>query len=253
MNAFLVAIYNLIFESGIPIKKWQRELARFKNIHAGKPCVIVGNGPSVSLGDLERINKMDCVKIVFNRFHKVYEQLPSFNPDITMSIDPRFIEDFYDEIIDCHKGKLFIGHHRMLGREKEYNWFKVKTPSKFVFSTDPVKFISPGGSVVIASLQMALYMGCRDFYLYGIDHSFTNYDVNDGLARGDGNHFINDYRGGKSWYPPETMLIEEAFAESRREIEAQGGTIFNISRRTKLKELQTLEFEKFATLLSSKG
>jgi len=244
MNSLLVAIYNLIFESGVPIKKWQRRLIQYKNIHAGKSCIVIGNGPSVSLDDLAKINELDCIKIVFNRFHKVYQELP-FDPDYTLAIDPRFIDDFFDEIIDFHKGELFLGHHMPLERADEYQWFKVKSLEEFVFSDDPIKFTSPGGSVVIAALQLASFMGCRDFYLYGIDHSFKNYSVNSGLAQGDGNHFIDNYRSGKAWYPPETLLIEKAFRESRKVIERNSGSIVNISRKTQLEELPKLGFEEF--------
>ena len=250
-------IVTSILELGVPIQEWQRTLYSLKNIHKGKACILIGNGPSVTLDDLEKINDLDCIKFVFNRFHKVYSTL-LFEPDYTLSIDPLFIDDFFDELLSEHKGQLLLGHHRKLTKNDNYSWFKVKNINEFEFSNSPLKYIVPGGSVIVAALQLAYYMGCREFYVYGVDHSFvskpqqqsTTKTLDTTLVEGDGNHFIKNYRNGKAWYPPNTGLIEEAFLKCRIFIESEGGKLINISRRTQLKELPKMSFDKFVAGVS---
>jgi len=247
---------TFILESGIPIQNWQRKLYSLKNKHKGKKCILIGNGPSVTHSDLDKINELDCIKFVFNRFHKVYTAI-KFDPDYTMSVDPLFIDDFLSELLNEHKGQLLLGHHRKLAKEGTYSWFKVKTAGKFEFSTNPLMYISPGGSVVVAALQIAYYMGCREFYVYGVDHSFVSKSLQGGinenkdslLVEGEGNHFIKNYRSDKAWYPPNTDEIETAFLKSRFFIESKGGCLVNISRRTELKELSIMNFDKFVKSL----
>lgn len=255
LNAIVNILANTILESGLAFKDWQKKLKNFKGIHAGKPCILIGNGPSVELCDLEKINNINCVKFVFNRFHKIYPSL-DFCPDYTMSIDPLFIEDFFDELLANFRGKLLLGHHKELIRSDEFHWFKIKTVGDYRFSKDPIKYTDPGGSVVVAALQIAYYMGCRDFYLYGVDHKFSSRTIknqtNDSyLVEGDGNHFIKNYRSGKAWHPPDELLIENAFLDSKIFIESNGGSLKNISRYSQLNMIEKTDCDEALTNLSN--
>jgi len=252
MNSLLLQnLTTLLLESGFPVKHWQKNITSYKNKHSGKKCILIGNGPSVRFEDLKLINEIDCVTFVFNRFHKVYEKL-DFRPNYTVAIDPLFINDFFDELLSNSRGELFIGHHKQLERADEYNWFKIKSNVKFKFAANPLKHIEPGGSVVVAGLQLAFYMGCSEFYLYGIDHDFTfsdfkcnNKNTNRDLVQGEGNHFIANYRSNKMWCPPDFDLIERAFIGSKEFLERKSKLIMNISRKSKLKALPTLDFDLF--------
>lgn len=247
---------NSILESGVVVKNWQRKLRVFKDIHKSKPCILIGNGRSVRLDDLEVINSIDCVKFVFNRFHKIYDEL-DFVPNYTMSVDPLFIDDFFDELIESHRGQLLIGHHKELRRAKEFMWFKIKAEESFSFSDNPIKYTAPGGSVVVTALQIAYYMGCRDFYLYGIDHKFKlrktyGNENKELLAKGDDNHFIQNYRSGKAWQPPDEYLIETAFSKCKQYIESNNGSLKNISRYSELDVLDKVDCDEVLNKLSNK-
>lgn len=246
---------NVLLEAGVPFKKWQRKLRAFKGIHKDKPCILVGNGPSVRLDDLETINSINCVKFVFNRFHKIYPEL-DFYPDYTMSIDPLFIDDFLDELLENYRGHLLLGHHKEFCHSNEFTWFKIKASGDYNFSNNPVKYTDPGGSVVVAALQIAYYMGCREFYLYGIDHKFSSRAINVGgrdssLVQGDGNHFIKNYRSGKAWQPPDEHLIETAFLGCKNFIESNGGSLSNISRYSELEVLNKVDCDEVLNKLSN--
>ncbi len=255
LDSLVNFLVNILLESGIPFKAWQRKLKAFEGIHKGRACILIGNGPSVRLSDLEKINRLNSVKFVFNRFHKIYPSL-DFYPDYTMSIDPLFIEDFIDELSKNHRGHLFLGHHRELSHSVNFSWFKIKSAGKYEFSNDPIKYTVPGGSVVVAALQIAYYMGCREFYLYGVDHKFLGCTIKNNpngseLVEGDGNHFIKNYRSGKAWHPPDMLLIEKAFLDSKMFIESNGGSLKNMSRYSQLEVIDKVDCNKVFEKLSN--
>lgn len=250
-------LLRYIYDSGLPIKRWQRILSAYKKRHTGTPCLIIGNGPSVRAEDLMIINDLDCVTFVCNRFHKIYTNI-DFQPDYTVAIDPLFLSDFGEELVSEHRGDLFIGHHKQNPQFEKAVWFKIKASEPFHFSLNPLKHTQPGGSVIVAALQLAFFMGCREFYLYGIDHKFSFDDANvEELAPGGGsftvtgehNHFIDNYRGGKSWAKPCMSEIEAAFAECHRLIEFKKGKLYNASRVSELSTIPRIEFEKFVQLV----
>jgi hypothetical protein len=91
-------------------------------------------------------------------------------------------------------------------------------------------------------------MGIRQFYLYGVDHSFKFQKRPEGVdiyksAQGEGNHFIANYRDGKPWCPPATALIEWAFQVADRTLRKEGGWVKNATRGGHLDVLERIPFE----------
>lgn len=240
-------LFKMILETGIPLQRWQRDLVRFKNIHKGETCVLIGNGPSVNHHDLIQLNQLNLTTFVFNRFHKIYDSV-EFEPTYTLSIDPSFIDDFFEELLKNAKGTLFIGHHKYLPQMQGFNWLRIKDTKIFKFAENPLRSISPGGSVVVAAIQLAYYMGCKDIYLYGIDHSFRVESIPEspnGKVQGEGNHFIKDYRSDTAWFPPDTVKIEQSFTACLNKINRGSGNLINISRESKLPGVPRQDFTDF--------
>lgn len=212
------------------------------NKYKRRECVIVGNGPSVTLEDLQKIQKSGKIIFVCNRFYLAYEQmnLNFFKPHFVVSIDPQIIQDFGQEIIDSkHKSKVLIGTDQELDLKGSFLSFPIINRLPFEFCSMPNKKISTGSSVVIAAIQLAYYMGMRKIYLYGIDHNF-NYESkdDDGMVKGGENHFIHNYRNNKKWYPPLIEEIEQAFEKSDAFLRKYGGMLINCSRVTKLPNIE---------------
>lgn len=214
------------------------EWCLLKNKYQGKECVIIGNGPSVNMDDLKKIQKSGKILFVCNRFHLAYEQIDisDFDPHFIVSIDPQMIKDFGEEIIVYRRNaKVLIGSDKILDFKGSFLPFRIINRVPFQFATTPHKMISTGSSVVIAAIQLAYYMGMKTIYLYGIDHNFSyeNQDEN-GMVEGEENHFIKNYRNHKKWYPPCVEEIEKAFSTSDDFLKSHGGTLINCSRMTKL-------------------
>lgn len=216
-------------------KNLRRELHSYKDIHQGKTAVIIGNGPSVNLNDFGLFK--DVVTFGCNRFYMCYKNT-DFRPNYTVCIDPRTVSDFGEEIAKNCGNELFIANYQIAKKYKNAKYIYRHRTVPFVFSADISNFVSNGSSVIASAIQIAYYMGIKDIYIYGIDHSFSYQNVKSLSLRaeaiGDQNHFIENYRDGKKWLAPREDEIEESLGLCYQWLKNNGGSLYNISRETKL-------------------
>ena len=90
-------------------------------------------------------------------------------------------------------------------------------------------------------LQLAWFMGIREFYVIGMDFHFqepketTEKGNKIFISEGEVNHFHPDYRkAGEKWYKPNLKRQVRAFTAARETIGKFGGTIHNATRGGKL-------------------
>ena len=175
----------------------------------------MGNGPSVKIDDLEKIfNNDSIVTFAANRIHLIYDT-SIYRPTYIVSSDQQVIDDFGQEIIDNNiKDSVFLASFfKPTFLKGGFTWLKLKNGRPFIFSSEIQKSVMSGGGTLNVALQVGYHMGIRKFYLYGVDHNFS-YERNKEKgyeAKGEGNHFIKDYRSGKSWQAPREELVEETF------------------------------------------
>jgi glycosyltransferase involved in cell wall biosynthesis len=233
------------------IKSWlecdpsSRRLSDLKDKHAGEAAWIVGNGPSVSVADLDRLSGR--LVICFNRFHLAHEST-KLRASYTFSGDAQMIEDFGQRIVDESGGIVFIAHHAAPDLVGDYIWLRQAQVFPPLFSKRPDRVVSPGGSTPYVAMQVAYYMGIRKFYFYGADFMFRFAGVKTGAptfrsATGEGNHFISNYRAGRPWCPPSLPDIGAAFFNARLIMEAEGGFIRNVTRGGALEIFPREDFE----------
>ena len=53
-----------------------KKLKQFKNTHKGETCFIIGNGPSLKVGDLTRIHELGIPSFAFNRIFCIFDETP---------------------------------------------------------------------------------------------------------------------------------------------------------------------------------
>lgn len=220
---------------------WQRQLKKYKDIHRGETAFLIGNGPSVRAEDLEKLK--EHVTFCCNKFYMSYNS-HSLRPTYTVSADDKMIEDFGDDIVKNSEGEVwFCSAFRPAIEEKNYNWVYMQAEKLLLVESGIQKGVCHRGATLLAALQIGYYMGIRDFVLYGVDHNFQ-YDSRDKLTSNtEGNHFIPNYREGKSWFVPDTSLIEESFGKIADMLEMQGGSLINASRKTKLPYVKRENFD----------
>lgn len=223
-----------------------RRIASLKDKHKGEIAFLIGNGPSVRIDDLEKLQ--NHVTFGCNRLYLAYDRM-KFRPTYLCSSDPQMIGDFGAEMTAKHPGTvLFVARERP-GVDGDFAWFEMKSTTPIEFSENVYDFVMPGGGTLIAAIQLGYHMGITRFVLYGVDHQFL-YKKNENAqsvwdsAKGDGNHFISGYRSGKPWAPPLAFQVEGAFLNCHVFLQSKGGWIKNATRGGKLEILDRIDFDK---------
>lgn len=173
-----------------------KRLQRFKNCKSGKSCVIVGNGPSVRIEDLNTFAHLKIDSFGANRIIDILDQtdwrptyicvcdstfLTGVNNTTTCSkyledinksgVEALFAADYLNSFFKSNDSKIYYIDFYESG---EYS-NKVKN-----FSEDIALYISELGTVTNFSIQLAVYMGYQKIYLYGMDNSYMKYFGDDG-------------------------------------------------------------------------
>lgn len=224
------------------------KLSDFKDRHEGETAFLIGNGPSVRIEDLELLS--NSVTFCCNRFYLAYDKTP-FRPMYTVASDRQMIGDFGEELVKNTDGTIFVALDERPEISGEFIWLPLRhLKPRHLFEDSISNYVLTGGGTLIVAVQIGFFMGITRYYLYGVDHSFK-FKINEReqdvfrKAIGDGNHFIQNYRSGKAWCPPNTNQIEEAFGICNEFMRARGGWVKNATRGGRL---EVLEREDFDTL-----
>ena len=222
-------------------------IRRFKQLagrYQGKDVLIVGNGPSVDIKDLEAI--ADIPTICCNRFYLCYPTT-EFRPDITLVVDSQMISDFGTDICQNAASIVVTASPEIADNNSNSYFLPLSNLDEFKFrDLSAASYIHSGDSVIVSAIQLAYFFGARCIYLYGVDHNFTLVPdkQSEDMCSGEGNHFIKDYRSGKPWYPPNTAAIERAFSKCVTYLNQRKISIFNLTPGTQLAEVPTAELSR---------
>lgn len=192
-----VEINNAIFYKRM-CKKYSvdKKLALLKNMKKGERCFIVGNGPSLTIDDLELIKNEDCfaANLIFNIFDKT-----SWRPKYYI------VQDRYADTgnaIDCMTIPfIFISDYYWRKRgvnNKNAYCFRAKRndiKKEVFFSEDISKWISNMPTVTYSMIQIAVYLGYSEIYLIGMDHNYSlEYDKDGNVIKNEKlkSHFFQD-------------------------------------------------------------
>ncbi|MFT4926357.1 MAG: hypothetical protein ACI8WB_002455 [Phenylobacterium sp.] len=224
----------------------RRKAQAFHQRHSGRCAVIIGNGPSVDIDLLPKLN--DAVTFACNRFHLCYPQT-TFRPDYTVIVDNQMMADFGDDIHRQADSPVFSGDLALAQSHEQGYYVPLSCLKAFSFADLKQRgYLHPGDCVVVAAIQLAYLMGIRNIFLYGVDHSFAfqhSSELTDGRVTGESNHFIDNYRDGRPWYPPNTAVIEDAFSQCSKYIQRHGGQLVNLTPNTQLDQVPKGDVQHF--------
>jgi hypothetical protein len=254
--------YENFFDSQFIYSAWfQRYLKnidKFKNIHKGKRAFIIGNGPSLSVADLERIQAE--VSFASNKIYKVFDRT-SWRPTYYTVEDSLVIKNNYNDITANVKCQAFcaIDFYFELKNMENMQWLirKVNNDDKNnpvvnSFSADLDLGFYSGFTVTYLNLQLAYYMGFHEIYLLGIDHNYSylpnRTDSGQETFVSDESHnglyFIQGYnKVGEQNYLPSLDLQYQAYCRAARFFKDNGVKVYNLSRSTKLDVFPLLDFD----------
>lgn len=230
-----------------------RWLAAQKDVHKGERCFIVGNGPSITMDDLDLIKDEISfgTNSIFTCFDKT-EWRPTYYLSvdrISIAINGNRMSDFglpcvmVDRIASRYVQNKPNAMRYLNLHMKEFSVNKYTT-SNIAFSEHPEICLYGGYTVTYAAMQLALHMGFKEIYLLGIDHSYAWEVTSDNkiVMRGEENdHFFED-DGPKGYLYYEG--VEFAYELAKKNAEARGARIFNATRGGNLEIFDRVNLEK---------
>lgn len=251
----MMAIKRFLFRD-LMYHVFGEQLERFRNLHKGERCFVVGNGPSLNEIDMGLL--ADEITIGSNRVHLGFDTW-GYNFTYWMIQDLTLIDQIdgeirnlpdemvkfiiadrfalYDELPNTYP--FYVHHYENIGRE-------------FPQFSDDIRTFFEGWTVTYAMLQLAAYMGCDPIYLIGVDHSYT---INSDDKKSNGkvwndkegkNHFVKGYTNadkGQVWAMPEIEKMTRAYACARDYFDHKGVDVVNLTPGTQLEIFRRAGFE----------
>ncbi|PKO00793.1 MAG: hypothetical protein CVU42_02895 [Chloroflexi bacterium HGW-Chloroflexi-4] len=219
-------------------------MEKYHNIHAGKRCVIIGNGPSLNKMDLSFLKNE--FTIATNRIYLGFEKF-DFVPSYYVCVNPLVISQSVNEI-------MAIPSPKFLSRSGE-KFFKPNSKLHFldslnqwIFSEDPNKGIFEGWTVTYVCMQLAYYFGFSEIFLIGVDHNYTaegkpNQEV---VANGqDPNHFSPEYfNTGTHWHLPDLDRSEQGYHLANLFLKNHNRSIYDATLEGKLTEFPKVDYRE---------
>lgn len=215
------------------ITQIHERLRVFKEKYAGKRCFIIGNGPSLRMEDLDKLEENGEICFGLNVIHKAYEDT-KWRPDFICMKDPLVIAQNYESIKANNVCPLFVNDMKLFYHwdtgENEYLLHDIQ--DKSYFSDDIVTGCSCGASVSYTAIQIAAYMGFSKIYLLGMDCSNWR------------EHFNGDYwREEEAFRDPDEMKIFKSYQIAEEYSRAHGFRIFNATRGGCLEVFERVDFD----------
>ena len=225
----------------------RRELSSYKNKYSGKRCFIVGNGPSLTCDDLDKISSYGDFSFGCNRIYILFDKT-KWRPSFYVNQDPKVIRGCIEEInaLDSNQVKFI----KALGKTEYevpgaiyYDFhltyrFNKKIPK---FSDDAVGGLYNGYTVTYTALQLAVYMGFKEIYLLGCD---CNYSVDNKSIDINSYPDYRMYDPKKVGRPPDIEQMFISYKVVKNECENRGIVIKNATRGGMLEVFDRVQFEE---------
>lgn len=226
----------------------RHKMLKYKDVHKGKRCVIIGNGPSLNKMDLSFLKNeitfgMNKIYLGFDKF--------DFRPTYYVSVNPLVLEQSASEIkkLNCprflsQKGIEYFNTADYLNE----NIMFLNTQSDWKFRADPLNGLWEGYTVTFVAMQLAYYMGFSEVVLIGVDHNFkaTGKPNEEVVAKeDDASHFDPTYFGkGLAWNLPDLDNSEKAYMMAKEAYEANGRKIIDATFGGKLQVFEKADYKE---------
>lgn len=243
-----------LYFKGISIRRKvnTKKLKKLKNTKVGKRCFIVGNGPSLTIADLEKIQNEDSFAV--NRIYKIFGET-QWRPTFYTSQDTRILDEVkkdMDIMLQECEGVFLNSYVTNDGNEVENKdnlyYFFINSEKFFPklarFSNNVSRWIYDGLTVAYANIQLAVYMGYSEIYLIGTDNNYSIVLKSDGTVE-QKEQTVNYMKGleGEVLFYPQIDNAILAYRKARQVCEKKGIIIKNATRGGKLEEFERVNFD----------
>ena len=233
------------------LTKYYRNMKQIHNTHLGEGCFIIGNGPSLTVDDLNTLaeKQIDC--FAMNRIYKIFPHT-KWRPKYYVNTDWMLIRDVLEEVNNIPTEQKFFPAYHLY-----YQCFR-KTINKraiiqvyyneLSFQLDCSNAVHNGGTVTISAIQLAAHMGYRNIYLLGVDHNFDNVIDENGntvINKDVKNYFCDNYDNDLQDYVVHNLgRTTKGYYALQEFCSKHGVNIYNATRTTKLEAFPKISFEE---------
>ena len=240
-------VHNMYFKVRSLIEwelHFKRKLVAFDNIHQGECCFILGNGPSLNKIDLSQLRGITCFGL--NKIH-MHPDVRKFGINYHVAVNRLVIEQSFNDFkhLNCPSFLSFRASLKQRIWRSPYNY--IITDGVQGFSSDPYSPIFEGCTVTYVAMQLAYFMGFKQVYLVGVDHSFNvngNPHEKQTMKGPDQNHFHPNYFAGLEWQLPDLEGSELAYRLARDHYRQDGREIYDATVGGKLNIFPKVEFNE---------
>lgn len=261
-------VFFELYDELTNLKKYVSKINKFQNLHEGKRCFVIGNGPSLKISDLEKLEH--DITFASNSIYALYQSTawrPTYycaNDKIfcdKMMSDKKDMETLMDGCKAAFTSVLGAGfqHRDDSDMEKLYFVQLVEHSAENqipCFSADCSEQVYLGGTVTYVMLQLAAYMGLEQIYLLGMDFNYsveqhkdgsiTTNDVCNHMEEMEAEHKMFDAliknRYGVT-YLADVDLQLAAFQSAKKYADEHNIQIFNATRGGKLEVFERIGFD----------
>lgn len=221
------------------------ELLKYKNKHFNERCFIIGNGPSLTANDLNKLKREVC--FASNRVYEIFDRT-DWRPTYYCIQDRKAIRRIKEDIYKKIQSTKFVGivKSHLYPNIKEVNFINLVSedffPNMPKFSCDVSKCIYEGSTVTYMCIQLAIYMGFKMIYLLGVDHNYSVTRNPDGtISKQD----VQDHFSSKDKITNIPKLYNSALAyqAAKKYADEHGIKIYNATRGGKLEVFERVDFD----------
>ncbi len=170
---FLYVYYScngLLRKKGIGFTVNTRRLISYQNKYQGQRCFLIGNGPSLTVHDLELLQGE--VTFACNGIYKLFNET-TWRPTYFCMIDAliaKYRSEELTEAINCPMFTNINTRDLMKVRPKDLIFARNLGEYEYRVSDNFAAYYVPSGATVMTfMLELAMYMGFKDIYLLGVD------------------------------------------------------------------------------------
>ncbi len=226
-------------------------IKKYKNIHKGEICVVIGNGPSLKIEDLTRLHELEIPTFACNRVTLAFPETP-WRPTYYFISDKKLLAGYPDDVDGVPaENRFFPKSFRDKGVKNGIfygplpEFYDYEKEGKF--STNVSKGVCGGGTVTVEMMQFAYYMGFQEIYLIGVDFSYAVNNPLNGRTysyEGEDNYFIKGYlKQGEVADIPNLTANLLAFHAAKDAIEKSGKVVKNATRGGKLEVFDRIDLD----------
>lgn len=220
-------------------RRWSKSVKRLRgleNVHSGKRCFIIGNGPSLRQTDMTRLKNEYTFGL--NRIYLLYPEM-GFATTFLVAVNDLVLEQCAPDMQAAAVEKLITWRSRY--------WFRPDPAITYVDTdfTGEEEFcygitgrIFEAFTVTNVALQLAFQMGFSEVVLIGVDHNYVTQGAANQAVVSEGddpNHFSASYFGkGFKWQLPDLAGSERGYLRAREAYQKAGRRIVDATVGGKL-------------------